>query len=379
MSTQVAIEAHEAHPDETVAFCNVDPMSPDAIERLNAFRDSGVVKGFGEHKVHLPVDHPRNLEIYRLCGEFGWPVLIHMDYTGAFGTNFPALESVVRSLPDTTFIGHAMAWWTNISADPVTDPRSPDFSDYPMGPAKPIGTTDRLLTEYPTSTATSPPVPATSPSSGTPTSPATSSSAIAKDSYGAPTARATTDAAATRTAPFAYASVRLCCPCSATHASPRPTSTTSPTTTGRDCSASKPSEEYHNATIQDRQPERRPPTSRQVFPRRTSRRPLIVIAGQVALDIDGELVGENDVAAQTRQVFRNMSAVLTGSGSSYANVVEFTYYIVGRENVPGFMDARTAIFDEAYPNGDYPPATLLVVSGLANEDFLVEVSALATM
>ena len=107
--------------------------------------------------------------------------------------------------------------------------------------------------------------------------------------------------------------------------------------------------------------------------------PLIVVAGQVALDVDGELVGENDVAAQTRQVFSNMSAVLAGSGSSFANVVEFTYYIVGRENVQGFMDARTAIFDEAYPGGDYPPATLLVVGGLANHDFLVEVSALATL
>ena len=107
--------------------------------------------------------------------------------------------------------------------------------------------------------------------------------------------------------------------------------------------------------------------------------PLIVIAGQVALDIDGELVGENDVAVQTRQVFQNMQAVLAGSGSSYANVVEFTYYIVGRENVPGFMDARTTIFDVAYPDGDYPPATLLVVGGLANEDFLVEVSALAAL
>ena len=107
--------------------------------------------------------------------------------------------------------------------------------------------------------------------------------------------------------------------------------------------------------------------------------PLIVIAGQVALDIDGELVGENDVAAQTQQVFSNMQAVLASSGTSYANVVEFTYYIVGRENVPGFMDARTAIFDAVYPNGDYPPATLLVVGGLANEDFLVEVSALATL
>ena len=149
MSTQVTIEAHESHPDETVAFCHVDPLSPDAIARLNALRDTGVVKGFGEHKVRLPVDHPRNMEIYRLCGEFGWPVLIHMDYTGPFGTNFPALEDVVRSLPETTFIGHAMAWWTNISADAVTNPSSPDFSDYPMGPVKPIGMTDRLLTECP--------------------------------------------------------------------------------------------------------------------------------------------------------------------------------------------------------------------------------------
>lgn len=107
--------------------------------------------------------------------------------------------------------------------------------------------------------------------------------------------------------------------------------------------------------------------------------PLIIIAGQVALDVDGELVGEDDAAAQTRQVFRNMEAVLAGVGSSFANVVEFTYYVVGRENLQGFMDARTAVFDEAYPKGDYPPATLLVVSGLANESFLVEVSALAAM
>ena len=104
---------------------------------------------------------------------------------------------------------------------------------------------------------------------------------------------------------------------------------------------------------------------------------LIVVAGQVATDIDGELVGAGDAAAQTRQIFRNLEAVLAGAGSSFADVVEFTYYIVGRENVPGFMEARTAVFDEVYPEGDYPPATLLVVGGLANEDFLVEVSALA--
>lgn len=108
-------------------------------------------------------------------------------------------------------------------------------------------------------------------------------------------------------------------------------------------------------------------------------RRLLVIAGQVALDMDGELVGEGDVGAQTRQVFRNMEAVLAGAGGSFADVVEFTYYVVGREHTAGFIEARTSIFDAAYPDGRYPPATLLVVGGLANERFLVEVSALAAV
>ena len=108
-------------------------------------------------------------------------------------------------------------------------------------------------------------------------------------------------------------------------------------------------------------------------------RRLLVIAGQVALDMDGELVGEGDIGAQTRQVFRNMEAVLVGAGGSFADVVEFTYYVVGREHTGGFIEARTSIFDVAYPDGRYPPATLLVVGGLANERFLVEVSALAAV
>lgn len=149
MSTHAAIAAHEAYLEETIPFCHVDPMRPDALDRLHTFHETGVIRGFGEHKVRLPVDDPKNLEIYRLCGELGWPVLIHMDYTGVFGSNFPALETVVKSLPNTTFIGHAMAWWTNVSADAVTDQKSPEFSDYPMGPVMPIGLTDRLLTKYP--------------------------------------------------------------------------------------------------------------------------------------------------------------------------------------------------------------------------------------
>lgn len=43
------------------------------------------------------------------------------------------------------------------------------------------------------------------------------------------------------------------------------------------------------------------------------------------------------------------------------------------------MEAGTAIFDEEFPDGNYPTATLLVVEGLASEDFLVEVSAVAAL
>ena len=106
---------------------------------------------------------------------------------------------------------------------------------------------------------------------------------------------------------------------------------------------------------------------------------LLAIAGQVALDMGGELAGEGDVRTQTQQVFRNMEAVLAGAGASFADIVEFTYYVVGREHVRGFIEARTSIFDAAFPDGRYPPATLLVVSGLADERFLVEVSALAAV
>jgi len=122
-----------------------------------------------------------------------------------------------------------------------------------------------------------------------------------------------------------------------------------------------------------------PPTGKYSHAVRARGGELLVIAGQVPIDIDGNLVGDGDVAAQTPVVFDNIKGVLDGAGGSFADVVELTYYIVGRENVQPFIQARTAIFDRLYPDGGYPPATLLVVSGLANEKFLLEVSALAVL
>lgn len=106
---------------------------------------------------------------------------------------------------------------------------------------------------------------------------------------------------------------------------------------------------------------------------------LLFISGQVSIDATGEFVGKDDVATQTRQVFENLSNVLKTAGGSFADVVELMYYIAGRSSVAAFMEARTALFDEIFPDGSYPTATLLVVEGLASEDILVEISAVAAL
>ena len=103
------------------------------------------------------------------------------------------------------------------------------------------------------------------------------------------------------------------------------------------------------------------------------------LAGQVALNADGELVGAGDVAAHTKQVFQNLGAALEGIGASFSDVLEFTSYLVGREAVQPFIAARSEIFPTLFPNGDYPANTLLVISGLVREDLLVEVKAVAAL
>ena len=105
---------------------------------------------------------------------------------------------------------------------------------------------------------------------------------------------------------------------------------------------------------------------------------LLYIAGQVGVDTDGKLAGA-DVGAQTRQVFQNLGHVLAGAGANFSKVVEFTTYLVGRDSIQPFIDARTELFPGLYPGGDYPPNTLLVISGLVREELLVEIKAVAAL
>ena len=106
---------------------------------------------------------------------------------------------------------------------------------------------------------------------------------------------------------------------------------------------------------------------------------LVLIAGQVSLDTAGQLVGPGDAFAQTRQVFHNIEQILKQAGTGFNNVVEFTTYVVGRDSIQPFLDARTELFPSLYPEADFPPNTLLVISGLVREEFLVEIKAVAAL
>ena len=101
----------------------------------------------------------------------------------------------------------------------------------------------------------------------------------------------------------------------------------------------------------------------------------LVLAGQVSIDDDGATVGLDDVEAQTRQVLKNIEGVLRGAGATFANVVKYTVYVVGRDNAARFREVRAKLWPEIHPDGRYPTSTLLVIDQLASAEFLVEIEA----
>ena len=106
---------------------------------------------------------------------------------------------------------------------------------------------------------------------------------------------------------------------------------------------------------------------------------FLFIAGQVAAEKSGACVGKDDFDAQCRQVFVNIEAALKSQSASFANVVEFTTYLVHSQDIPKFMTFRLREFPRIFPGGVYPPNTLLIVDRLVQEPFLIEVHTVAAL
>ncbi|MCL6732069.1 RidA family protein [Streptomyces neyagawaensis] len=102
---------------------------------------------------------------------------------------------------------------------------------------------------------------------------------------------------------------------------------------------------------------------------------FVAVSGQVALDEDGELVGEGDPAAQARQVFENLRRCLTAAGATFDDVVKLTYFVTDTAYLPAIRSARA----EHIPDDRLPASSAVQVTALVRPEFLLEIEAFAVL
>ena len=129
-------------------FASTDITTPEAAGLLSQALKDGAI-GFGEIKYHVAAAGPELRRAYALASDLNVPILIHFQEVphtateGVFSTGFKNFEAILKAYPKTRFIGHADAFWANVSADYANDVA------YPEGKIKPGGITDKLLLDYP--------------------------------------------------------------------------------------------------------------------------------------------------------------------------------------------------------------------------------------
>lgn len=100
----------------------------------------------------------------------------------------------------------------------------------------------------------------------------------------------------------------------------------------------------------------------------------LYIAGQVAKDRDGNLVGKGDFEAQAHQVHENLKSIMEEAGGTLQNIVKMTTYLTHSSYIESYRSVRSNYFAEPCP-----PNTLLIIESLALPDFMIEVEAIAEL
>jgi 2-iminobutanoate/2-iminopropanoate deaminase len=100
----------------------------------------------------------------------------------------------------------------------------------------------------------------------------------------------------------------------------------------------------------------------------------IYIAGQIALDKDGNVVGAGDMKAQAEQVFKNLQAALDAAGAKFSDVVKMNTYVTDMEQAPAVREVRARYFGDTVP-----ASTLVQVVRLARPEFLLEIEVIAAV
>jgi predicted TIM-barrel fold metal-dependent hydrolase len=127
---------------------SADITRPEAADLLTKAVKDGAI-GLGEIKFRVEADGPELRRMYALAAELNVPILVHFQEVphfegeGVFSAGFKRFEAMLKAYPKTKFIGHADAFWANLSADYANE------AAYPAGPIKRGGITDKLLADYP--------------------------------------------------------------------------------------------------------------------------------------------------------------------------------------------------------------------------------------
>jgi len=100
---------------------------------------------------------------------------------------------------------------------------------------------------------------------------------------------------------------------------------------------------------------------------------MVFVAGMLALDAGGQIVGKGDAGAQTRQVLENVKAIVEAAGGRMSDIVKTTVYITDMANYA----AMNEVYRSYFPSE--PPARATVRADLVNADFLVEIEAIAVI
>ena len=103
----------------------------------------------------------------------------------------------------------------------------------------------------------------------------------------------------------------------------------------------------------------------------TRRGPIVTTAGFIATDADGNVVGEGDIQAQTRQTLENMKTALAAAGASFKDVLKTTVYLSDMAN---YKDVQP-IYNEYF--GGNPAARATVGAKLVLPSLLIEIEAIA--
>ena len=97
------------------------------------------------------------------------------------------------------------------------------------------------------------------------------------------------------------------------------------------------------------------------------------------LYIAGMLAAGEYFDTQCTGVFKQIETALESAGAGWGSVVQFTTYLVHSQDIPKFMAWRLREFPRLFPDGKYPPNTLLIIDRLVGEQYLIEVQTIAVI